>query len=74
MPDDQPPMDVTPHVIPPGQEYYWTDEWLAAEAETVAELRAGGGRMFDNSADALLFLSRIHRRRAREQLRLGAPL
>ena len=57
MPDGQSPMGVAPHVIPPGQEYYWTDEWQAAEAETVAELRAGGGQLFDNSADALLFLS-----------------
>ena len=57
MTGEQSSLGVTPHVIPSSQEYYWTDEWQAAEAETVAELQAGGGQLFDNSADALLFLS-----------------
>ena len=57
MTGEQSPLGGTPHVIPSGQEYYWTDEWQTGELETLAELRAGRGQRFDNSADALLFLS-----------------
>lgn len=45
-----------PPNIPRGQVYYWTNLWQAGEAETLGELRAGGGILFDNPDAAVRWL------------------
>ena len=39
------------------QAYYWTESWQEGEKETLAELRAGEGSIFDNAQDAIDWLS-----------------
>jgi predicted transcriptional regulator len=42
--------------IKPGQEWFWTAEWQAAEREAEADLAAGRVEVFDNDADFLASL------------------
>lgn len=42
--------------IKPGQEWFWTAEWQAAEREAEADLAAGRVEHFDNDADFLASL------------------
>lgn len=42
--------------IKPGQEWFWTAEWQAAEREAEADLAAGRVERFDNDADFLASL------------------
>ena len=38
------------------QDYYWTEEWQAAEAEALAELEAAEGLRFESAEDAIRWL------------------
>jgi len=40
----------------PGQEWFWTKEWQAAEREAEADLAAGRFETFENDADFLASL------------------
>ena len=42
--------------IKPGQEWFWTAEWQAAEREAEEDLAAGRVETFDNDADFLASL------------------
>jgi predicted transcriptional regulator len=42
--------------IKPGQEWFWTAEWQAAEREAEEDLTAGRVETFDNDADFLASL------------------
>ena len=42
--------------IKPGQEWFWTSEWQAAEREAEEDLAAGRVETFDNDADFLASL------------------
>ena len=42
--------------IKPGQEWFWTEEWQAAEREAEADLTAGRFEVFDNDEDFLASL------------------
>jgi predicted transcriptional regulator len=42
--------------VKPGQEWFWTAEWQAAEREAEADLAAGRVEAFDNDADFLASL------------------
>jgi hypothetical protein len=42
--------------LPREQEYYWSEEWQAAERESLAQLAAGEGIEFDNAADLIRWL------------------
>lgn len=42
--------------IKPGQEWFWTEEWQAAEREAEADLAAGRFESFDNDAEFLASL------------------
>lgn len=41
------------HQLKPGQEWFWTEAWQAAEREVEAELEAGDYETFDTMADFL---------------------
>lgn len=41
------------HFVKPGQEWFWTPEWQAAEKEVEADLAAGRFETFDNMEDFL---------------------
>lgn len=40
-------------VVPRDQEWFWTPEWQAKEAEAEAEIAAGGGTVYTSSEDFL---------------------
>ena len=40
----------------PGQEWFWSEAWQAAEREAEADLQAGNIETFDNDADFLASL------------------
>ena len=42
--------------IKPGQEWFWTEEWQAAEREAQADLEAGRFETFDSMEDFLASL------------------
>ena len=81
MTSDRRPAGSRPPAIPPGQEYYWTDEWQAGELETLAdvlldgeletlaELQAGGGHRFESADEALRFLFQANSASRRAQHR-----
>jgi hypothetical protein len=39
-----------------GQAYYWKHSWQAGERESLAELAAGKGRVFDDPGEAIRYL------------------
>ena len=51
-------VDVTfqPTLIPPSQEYFWTEEWQQGEQDADFDLRTGATRSFSNSKDAIRWL------------------
>lgn len=42
--------------VKPGQEWFWSDEWQAAEREAEADLAAGRYEVFENDEDFLASL------------------
>ncbi|OIO95308.1 MAG: hypothetical protein AUK03_05675 [Anaerolineae bacterium CG2_30_64_16] len=42
--------------VKPGQEWFWTAEWQAAEKEAEADLAAGRVQVFENDAEFLASL------------------
>jgi len=49
---------VRPAVIPPDQAWFWTDEWLAGEAEADADIAAGRCEFFGSDEEFLAALDR----------------
>jgi hypothetical protein len=45
-----------PMFIPADQAYYWSSQWQRDEAESLADLRAGRARTFDDPQDAIRHL------------------
>jgi len=44
-------------LIPEGEEWFWTEEWQAAEREVDEDIKAGRlSPAFDNASDALKYL------------------
>lgn len=43
-------------VIPPDEEWYWTQSWQAGEMETLASLAMGNGREFESAEDLIAWL------------------
>lgn len=43
-------------ILPREQEYYWSEEWQAAERDSLAQLEAGEGVDFDNATDLIRWL------------------
>jgi predicted transcriptional regulator len=43
--------------IKPGQEWFWSEEWQAAERQAEADIAAGRVQVFDNDADFLASLT-----------------
>lgn len=55
VPPDHPYQRV-PFFMPRAQVYYWSSSWQEGERESLAELRRGETRTFDNPEDALRWL------------------
>jgi hypothetical protein len=45
-----------PMFIPAHQVYYWSSQWQRDEAESMADLKAGRARTFDDPQDAIRHL------------------
>lgn len=45
-----------PLFIPASQAYYWSNAWQQGEEETLANLKTGNARTFDNPLDAIRHL------------------
>ncbi len=45
-----------PWFIPADQVYYWSRQWQRDEAESLANLKAGRAKTFDNPTDAVRYL------------------
>jgi len=43
-------------LIPKNQEWYWSEEWQAAEHEAEKDIKAGRYTSFDNPTDAIKYL------------------
>ena len=57
----KPGVTVPSEQVKPGQEWFWTVEWQAAEREAEADLAAGRYETFDNDDDFLASLGTSRR-------------
>jgi hypothetical protein len=50
------PRRQVPWFIPTDQVYFWSSQWQRDEAESLANLKAGRSKTFDNPTDAVRYL------------------